>query len=116
MSTYSNNSPRANTRITRLADPREQRKMGIFKKTIAKWIRNLSDDGSYGIAVKSDNSLDTEPQLNFKIFPATGGYILEFRKYDRKIDRYDNQLYVISKDNEDIGASVARIVNMEMMK
>lgn len=133
MSTYNSNSPRgnvarANRRVSSLYDNtieptptvREKNKMGFFRRKFMEWSKRAWEDSKSeiyagSIAVKSDNSIDAEPQLNFKIFGAMGGHVMEFRRYDRKTDRYDNQLYVISTD-DDIGERVARIVNMEMMK
>lgn len=94
--------------------------MGFLRRKFMEWSKRAWEDNqseNYGIsgAVKSDSSVDSDPQLNFKIYGATGGHVMEFRRYDKKTDRYDNQLYVISTD-DDMGERVARIVNMEMMK
>lgn len=94
--------------------------MGFFRRKFMEWSKRAWEDtrsGEYAIsgAVKSDSSVDSEPQLNFKIYGATGGHVMEFRRYDKKTDRYDSQLYVISTD-DDMGERIARIVNMEMMK
>ena len=95
--------------------------MGFFRRKFMEWSKRAWDDSKaeiYGVsgAIKSsESSVDSEPQLNFKIYGATGGHVMEFRRYDKKNDRYDNQLYVISTD-DDMGERVARIVNMEMMK
>ena len=94
--------------------------MGFFRRKFMEWSKRAWEDSqsenySGAIAVKSDSSVDAEPQLNFKIYGAMGGHVMEFRRYDKKTDRYDNQLYVISTD-DDMGERIARIVNMEMMK
>jgi hypothetical protein len=131
MSTYSSNSPRVNRGAARGTvvqsfsetghDMKKKSKMGFFKRKFMEWAKRAWEDSheySHGVpvAVKSDSHrIDVEPQLNFKIYGATGGHIMEFGRYDRKSDRYDNQLYIISTD-DDIGERVARIVNMEMMK
>ena len=136
MSTYNSNSPRVNTSIARrtsvtsLPTPGSRRgdttkkvKMGFFRRKFMEWSKRAWEDSksgsydnvSYDNVLKSDNSVDSEPQLNFKIYGAMGGHIMEFRRYDRKSDRNENQLYVITAE-DDIGERVARIVNMEMMK
>jgi len=95
--------------------------MGFFRRKFMEWSKRAWEDtrsGEYAVssvAVKADTSVESEPQLNFKIYGAMGGHIMEFRRYDRKTDRYDNQLYVISTD-DDMGERIARIVNMEMLK
>lgn len=132
MSTYNSNSPRVKVGIPRgtlvTSFPTSERyntkkkvKMGFFRRKFMEWSKRAWDDSKSGdysigsIAVKADSSVDSEPQLNFKIYAATGGHVMEFRRYDKRTDRYDNQLYVISTD-DDMGERVARIVNMEMMK
>lgn len=131
MSTYNNNSPRGKAGIARRTlvtsfptsegyDTKKKVKMGFFRRKFMEWSKRAWEDSqsenySGAIAVKSDSSVDSDPQLNFKIYGATGGHVMEFRRYDKKTDRYDNQLYVISTD-DDMGERVARIVNMEMMK
>ena len=94
--------------------------MGFFRRKFMEWSKRAWDDAHSeqyvtNGSVKANDHIDSDPQLNFKIYSATGGHIMEFRRYDRKIDRYDNQLYVISTD-DNMGERVARIVNMEMMK
>ena len=53
--------------------------------------------------------------MNFTIHPAAGGYILEYRVYDRKNDRNDNKLHIINHD-QDLGESIGKIVTMEIMR
>jgi hypothetical protein len=96
-------------------------KMGFFRRKFMEWSKRAWEDShesssGVSVGVKSDlHRVDSEPQLNFKIYSATGGHIMEFTRYDRKTDRYDNQLYIIPT-TEDMGERVARVVNMEMMK
>jgi hypothetical protein len=124
MSNYNNNSPRGNgaraavagRRLEPTPSVREKVKMGFFRRKFMEWCKHAWDEqyATKGL-VRADDYVDSEPQLNFKIYSATGGHIMEFRRYDRKTDRSDNQLYVINAD-DDMGERVARIVNMEMMK
>lgn len=134
MSTYNNSSRRGNAGVRRTLvtsfptyesgdyDTKKKVKMGFFRRKFMEWSKRAWDDsrdysnGSLGIAVKAESTgVESEAQLNFKIYGAMGGHIMEFRRYDRKNDRYDNQLYIIPT-SEDMGERVARIVNMEMMK
>ena len=61
------------------------------------------------------NMCDAEPILNFRVFKAVGGRVVEFRRYDRKTDRNDTSTYIIT-DDEDFGDSIARISTMENLK
>lgn len=53
--------------------------------------------------------------MNFTIHSAAGGYILEYRVYDRKNDRNDNKLHIINQD-QDLGESIGKIVTMEILR
>jgi hypothetical protein len=102
------------------------RKMNWFKKMIINWVRedwehagqerrihaNRVVDGPIGI---ERDTPEQEPKLNFKVYPAIGGTIVEFRRIDRKIDRSESTLYIIGKD-EDFGEKIARIATLEHLK
>ena len=92
-------------------------KMGFFRRKFMEWSKRAWDDSRSVAAISRSEIADVEsiPQLNFKIYGALGGHIMEFRRYNQKNDHWDNQLYVISTD-DDIGERVARIVNMEILK
>lgn len=131
MSTYNNSLRRVNlgavaadqpiAEYSDTSDTSRKVKMGFFRRKFMEWSKRAWEDSqenakSSGLVVRSDlHRVDSEPQLNFKIYGATGGHIMEFARYDRKNDRYDNQLYIIPT-TEDMGERVARVVNMEMMK
>jgi hypothetical protein len=53
--------------------------------------------------------------MNFTIHPATGGYIMEYRVYDKKNDRNDNKLHIINND-QDLGESIGKIITMEILR
>jgi hypothetical protein len=64
--------------------------------------------------VASGESLSTEP-IRLSIYRATGGMIVETRVYDRQKDRSQNQLHIVSHD-EDLGHSIAKIITMESLR
>lgn len=70
---------------------------------------------SFGISSASERDIRKDPTLNFKIFPANGGYIVEFYKYDRNNDRCDNTLYVIHS-SDDMTSEIASICQREFMQ
>jgi hypothetical protein len=97
--------------------------MKWFKKLIAEWARqgnNYEDDGmvisSKRLSTKSeDASPSDDPVLNFKVYSAVGGKLVEFRRYDRKNDRNDSTTYIITND-QDFGERIAKIATMENLK
>ena len=56
-----------------------------------------------------------EDRISFELTSAVGGKILNVRRYDDRKDRHDTQTYVIPS-GEDVGARVAKIVNLELIK
>jgi hypothetical protein len=53
--------------------------------------------------------------MNIRLFNATGGIIVEFRRYDRLKDRSENKMYVIPAE-QNFSEQFAKIVNMEMLR
>lgn len=98
--------------------------MNWFKKLVVKWVREdwetvrQSKENYPSLAIsssKDSDSLDSDPVLNFKVYSAVGGRIVEFRKYDRSRDRGEVQTYIITND-QDFGERIAKIATMESLK
>lgn len=56
-----------------------------------------------------------QDRISFELTAAVGGRILNVRRYDDRKDRNDTQTYVIPS-GEDVGARVAKILNLELLK
>ena len=56
-----------------------------------------------------------QDRINFELTAAVGGRILNVRRYDDRKDRNETQTYVIPS-GEDVGARVAKILNLELLK
>ena len=101
--------------------------MNFFKRMIVKWVREDWDKASQlqpdcYPTVSSKNSIGigsrdigTDPTLQFKVYSAVGGKIVEFSRYDRKSDRSEHQIYIIGKD-EDFGEKIAKISMLESLR
>jgi hypothetical protein len=83
---------------------------------------DISTD-SYGNAAMSrlspvpsavSNEFDADG-LVLKIYSATGGHVLEFRKYDRDGSRTKNTLYIIS-NTENFSEAVTKCINLEILR
>lgn len=53
--------------------------------------------------------------LELVIYRASGGHIVECRVYDRKTDRHDNKLHIIT-DDKDLGEELGRIITYENLR
>ena len=69
-------------------------------------LRAGSDDGSI--------SLQQHP-MHFRIYPATGGHIIEYTYYNERKDTNDQALHLIPSDL-DLGAELAKIMTLEAFK
>lgn len=58
--------------------------------------------------------LHTNP-LIFKIYPATGGHIVEYSYYNERKDSNDQALHLIPSEL-DLGAELAKIMTLEALK
>ena len=91
--------------------------MSWLKRKLRNW---LSEDDtaecvSIGKIRVSEDCVESDPVLNFKVYNAVGGKIVEFRHYDRQKDRNFNQTYIITND-QDFGDRIAKIATMEILK
>lgn len=59
--------------------------------------------------------LDTYPDLNFQMFRADNGYVMQVRHQDRKTDRNTINLHVITEE-QDLGTAIAHIITVESLK
>jgi hypothetical protein len=96
--------------------------MNWFKSMVVRWVRddweNANKIGRPETLVASrdvEAISDAEPILNFRVFSAVGGKVVEFRTYDRQKDRNNTQTYIITND-QDFGERIAKIATMESLK
>jgi hypothetical protein len=95
-----------------------------FKKKFRDWSKEAWDAGmeksqSLGIGIPNSvyetRQLNSDAVLQFTVYNAVGGKVVEFRYHDRNSDRSHNQMYVIGKD-EDFGEKIAKIATLEVLK
>jgi len=86
-----------------------------FRRWIRNWLNNFDQDVlSEKLSVSRDERIDTDPMV-LKIYRASGGTVVETRKYDRVKDRSHNQLHIITHD-QDLGDSIGKIITMESLR
>jgi hypothetical protein len=97
-------------------------------KKIFKWLGKKIEQSTYEnhkivaekdyqaglVSVSSRHDIGSS-SLNFKIYKASGGTVLETVSYDRKTDRHNNSLYVIT-DDKDLGKEIGKIITLESLK
>lgn len=96
--------------------------MKWLKRKIRDWVLEANRESniieSRSICESRDveaQMCEADPILNFRVFGAVGGQVVEFRRYDRKTDRSSTTTYIIHKE-DDFGDKISKIANMEMLK
>lgn len=94
--------------------------MNWLKRKLRNWILNDDLDGPYQKATLTasrdvESVADSDPILNFRVFSAVGGKVVEFRQYDRQKDRNHTTTYIITND-QDFGDRISKIATMESLK
>lgn len=90
------------------------------------WLRNrlfnlLNDSGAMGCekvvpnATRAGLDYNHNSPLNFRMFGAHGGTVIEFSKYDRKTDEHRTSIHIIP-ETADFSTEVAKIITMEQIK
>ena len=95
--------------------------MKWLKRRLRNWINSNDSEANImvgkqrGLAIATDSeTLSSEP-MRLSIYRANGGTVVETRVYDRQKDRSQNQLHIVSHD-EDLGRSLAKIITMESLR
>jgi hypothetical protein len=71
---------------------------------------------SNSLISKGSPSIDQpERAIQFTVYVANGGRVVETRRYDKKTDRNTNGLYVINND-ADFGHEIDKIITMEALR
>jgi len=100
--------------------------MKWFKRMVVNWVKEdrgqIPQDDCYpspklsrGMNTVSTRDVGSDPTLQFKIYNAIGGKVVEFSRYDQKADRHHHDIYIIGK-SEDFGEKIAKIAMLETLK
>jgi hypothetical protein len=97
--------------------------MNFFRKWFAKqckqaWEDAKNDQAEVSISkaqlVTASRSIDSNG-MNFTVYRANGGHVIETRKYDRKRDNHEHSLHIIT-DDKDIGDEIGKIITFEQLR
>ena len=97
----------------------------MIRRALSKLIRwaNSWDDGllrEVGLpspvrSTVGNTAIGSDNGMNFTLYSASGGFIIEMRHYDRKTDRNDNKLHIINSD-ENLGERIGHIITLELLR
>ena len=93
-----------------------------FRRWLRNWLTNFDSDqpeqaktSSTLSKVRESDEPDNERSLNFRVWFANGGKVVQTNRYDRHKDRNFTAMYVITHD-QNFGEEVDKIVTMEGLK
>jgi hypothetical protein len=89
----------------------------------AKRIRNRNETISSidrlqtGISISEDRPSigSSRHRMNFVVYRANGGVLVEINRYDERKDHHHCELHIVHPD-EDLGAALGKIVTFESLK
>jgi hypothetical protein len=70
---------------------------------------------SVGTANSIKGSSPRSHGMNFTVYPANGGHVLEYQYYDPKNDRHTTSLHIITVD-QNMGDVIGQAITLEMLK
>ena len=62
-----------------------------------------------------NDGVDSVADLNFRIYRASNGYVMEVRQMDKRTERQTLNMHIIT-DQEDLGDSIAKIITLESLR
>ena len=90
--------------------------MKWLKRIIARWAMEDDTVKMSTLTIKRDRDQSIESYgFNLKVYKASGGTVIETSAYDRRADRHQTGLYVIT-DDKDLGVEISKIITMENLK
>ena len=97
--------------------------MNWLRKRVIAWVREDWDESNRFSGRNAlqpveapDVDVGLEDPIRFDLQGVIGGHLLRVRHpYDRKTDRSPSSTYII-QSGEDIGAKIAKVINLELLK
>lgn len=93
--------------------------MKWLKRVIVRWASEVEETAmvkNAGLALRSDRDHSIQSAgFNLKVYKASGGTVIETSAYDRRSDRHQTGLYVVT-DDKDLGSEISKIITMENLK
>jgi len=94
-----------------------------FRRWLRNWITNFDQDGPEQAkmgrtlsTVKESDEPDNEKSLQFRVWFANGGRVVQTNRYDRNHkDRILTAMYVITGD-QNFGEEIDKIITMEGLR
>ena len=86
-----------------------------WKQRFRNWLHDDSDEAEKVPLLSIEPASLDSNGMRLQIYKASGGFVVETRRYDERTDRHDNTMHVIT-ENEDLGERLGKIVMMEALR
>jgi hypothetical protein len=107
--------PRGLTNIKRARNRVEEKPMKLtLKQRLRNWLLESPDEPMSQDVYVEEDKLQSDG-MRLQVYRASGGYVVETRSYDRRSDRNNNTMHVIT-DDQDLGQALGKIVMMEALR
>lgn len=105
--------------IQEIKQPRVRKKMGIkyrFKTWLRRWVNEEGQiEQSKPSALVESTELDSASPMRITIHRAAGGLVIDTRTYDRIKDRNNQNLHIVTHE-QDLAESLSKIITMESLR
>jgi hypothetical protein len=92
--------------LNKIKEAKQEENMNYGNQVLAK---------ASGLSIGSPSIDQPERAIQFTVYNATGGRVVETRRYDRHKDRSQTGLYIITSE-QDFGKEIDKIITMETLK
>jgi hypothetical protein len=97
--------------------------MSWFKNKIRNWLQDHSEyptdmvksSSVYNVGSYSPSKLDSPGGINFRMYKANGGFVVESHMYDTTTDRNRSSLHIITNE-QNVGQELGKIVTVECLR
>lgn len=100
-------------------EPKARKKMSI-KYRFKRWLRNWINELEGAVEPKpsrlvESTDIDSNQPMRITIHRAAGGMVIETRTYDRVKDRNNQNLHIITHE-QDLAEGLSKIITMETLR
>lgn len=67
------------------------------------------------ISTASDRGLDSRAGIGMSVYKASGGFIIEYRTWDERQDRWNQKLHIVT-EGQDLGGELGKIITVETLR
>ena len=98
---------------------KEKKKMGWFRKKFNNWVRQAWEDARSEPVdrdvIRAHHSISGKSSIRFTVYPASGGYVIEYYKQDRYKENDGPELTIVNH-GDDLGKAVEHIIAIEALR